>query len=218
MELLKPFNKNIIRVECINENLYRNDDLNRSVESLLNLSEVQNRPRNEPGDSHVGAGVTSVGQTYLKLVNLPGAQGLTEWVSQQLILAKDILGIKKEGNKIEYKRSWVNRLYRGAQGKCHQHIELDNYMKARTNYSELNFRGDVVAIFYVDVPPNSSNLVIINNGKPDTIVEDYEDKDKFVLSPKSGQLVIHTPEVWHAVSIHNSDLHRTCFVFDADYT
>jgi hypothetical protein len=218
MELLTPFDKKIIRIQCTDETLYRNADLHRSVENLLSLSDVQNRPRNEPNDSHVGSGVTSVGQTYLKLVNLPGAQGLTEWVSQQLLMAKSILGIQKKGNKIEYKRSWVNRLYRGAQGKCHQHVKLDDYMRERTDYSEVNFRSDVVAIFYVDIPPNSSDLVVINNGRPATFVEEYEDKDKFVISPSAGHLVIHTPDVWHAVSVHNSDLHRTCFVFDADYT
>ena len=167
MELLKPFDKPIVRIQCTDNTLYRNTDLSRSVESVLSMSDVQNRPRGEKGDSQIGNGLTSVGQTYLQLVYLPGAHNLTEWISEHLLSVKDTLGIKKPGNKIEYKRSWINRLYKGAQGKCHQHVELDDYMKARTDYTSINFRADVVAIFYVDIPPDSSDLVIIKNGKPD---------------------------------------------------
>jgi hypothetical protein len=217
MEIIKPFDKTIIRIECTDENLYRNDDLNRSVEGLLSLSDVQNRTRGEKSDSHVGAGVTSVGQTYLQLVHLPGSQALADWIAKQMLEAKDIFCIDKQANSVEYKRSWVNRLYKGAQGKCHQHIELDDYMRERTNYSPINFRGDIVGIFYVDVPPNASNLVIIKDGKPGTYVSDYNVEDTFIVKPSAGQLVLHTPDVWHAVSEHQSNLHRTCFVFDANY-
>lgn len=217
MEILQVFDKPIVTVQCTNIDLYKNHDLNRSVESVLNLSTVKNKIRNEWGDSQVGDGLTSVGQTYLQLVNLPGAQPLTEWISEQILNAKDILKIKKPGNKIEYKRSWINRLYKGAQGKCHQHVELDDYMRARTDYSNVKFRADVVAIFYVDVPVDSSQLVIINGGKPNTFEDEYTIDNKYYLKPESGKLVIHTPEIWHAVSKHNSDLHRTCFVFDAIY-
>jgi hypothetical protein len=217
MEILQVFDKTIVTVQCTDINLFKNEDLNKSVEAVLNLPSVKNKTRNEWGDSQVGAGLTSVGETYLQLINLPGSNQLIEWISQQLVNAKSILKIEKPGNKIEYKRSWINRLYKGAQGKCHQHVELDEFMRKRTDYSNVNFRADVVAIFYVDIPVDSSQLVFINDGKPDTFEDEYTIDNKYYLKPQSGKLVIHTPEMWHAISKHNSNLHRTCFVFDANY-
>jgi hypothetical protein len=90
-------------------------------------------------------------------------------------------------------------------------------MKEMTQYASENFRPDAVAIFYVDVPQGSSNLVFIRNGKDDTYIDDYVESDRYYLKPIEGELVIHSPETWHAVSVHNSDLPRNVFVFDIDY-
>ena len=94
--------------------------------------------------------------------------------------------------------------------------KVDEYMKSY-GYKEENFRPDAVAILYVDVPENSSNLVICRDGDDYVPIDDFKKEDMYWLKPTEGELVIHSPDIWHAVSVHNSDLPRNVFVFDIDY-
>lgn len=210
------FGSKVIRILCSDELLYHNEDLTKSVNHVLNMPAVVNRQRLDIGDSHKGSGLTTVGQPYLDLIYLPGAGELTKWVTKQLLSVQEEFGYKNN-TSVTYKRSWANRLFKGGQGLCHNHVKLDNYMKTMTHYTSDNFKPDLVAIFYVDVPENSSELVFIRNGKSDTYIEDYPEIDRYHLKPKQGELVIHRPENYHAVSVHNSDLSRNVFVFDIDY-
>jgi len=50
--------------------------------------------------------------------------------------------------------------------------------------------------YYVDVPQNSGDL-ILHNGK-----------NKKVITPKAGQLILFKPDCLHEVSINNSPQHR----------
>jgi Putative 2OG-Fe(II) oxygenase len=217
MKVEQAFGYNIVRIQCENEELYHNEDLTKAVDHVLNLPIFKNRKRGLKEDSQIGNGLTSVGNDYLAIVNLPGSAALAKWVEEQMLLAREFLKIDKQGNKVKFKRSWANRLFHGAQGKCHQHVKVDQYIAELTDYSYVNFRPDIVGILYVDVPPGSSDLVVINNGKEDTMVSDYSEEDKFYITPHKGELLLHVPEVWHGVTIHNSDLPRNCFVFDADF-
>jgi hypothetical protein len=217
MKVENVFGKPIVRIQCDNESLYCNQDLIKSVNHVLNLPDVKYREKAKIGDSQVGGGATSVGQMYLQLIHLPGALNLTKWVSDKILSAKDVFNINKPANHISYKRSWANRMLKGAQGKCHRHVELDNYMATFTDYAAENFRADVVGIFYVDVPPNSAELIFIKDGIPDALHTEFKEEDKYYLKPISGELVLHTPDMWHAVGVHNNDLPRNVFVFDADY-
>jgi hypothetical protein len=88
---------------------------------------------------------------------------------------------------------------------------------AMSGYTPEDFRPDVVSIFYADVPEGSSNLVFIKDGAGDTRIEDYPQERQHWLQPIEGELVMHTPEVWHAVSVHMSDTPRNVFVFDIDF-
>lgn len=211
------FGKPLIRIQCEDDSLYHDEDLIKSVNHVFNMSSVENRLRRESGDSHKGSGLTTVGQPYLDLIHLPGASRLTSWVTEQLISVHKILQVDKEVKSVYYKRSWANRLLLGGQGMCHNHVKLDTYMEEMTNYTNENFKPDAVGIFYVDVPEGSSDLVFIRNGRDDTYIDDYDICDTYFLKPKQGELVIHTPEVWHAVSVHKSTLPRNVFVFDIDY-
>ena len=217
MKIENVFDSNVIRIQCEDETLYHNEYLDKSVNHLFAMPDVINRKRENSGDSHKGAGRTTVGQPYLDLVYLPGSSRLVEWLTQQLILVHKELGIAKDVKSVYYKRSWANRLFLGGQGMCHNHVKLDKYMKDRTNHSEKDFCPDAVAILYVDVPEGSSDLVFIRNGKEDTYIDEYEESDTHRLKPNKGELIIHSPEVWHAVSVHKSELPRNVFVFDIDY-
>lgn len=210
------FDYKIVRIQCDDEYLYRNEDLTKSVNYVLKLPSVTTRKRNLNGDSHRGFGYTTVGQPYLDLIYLPGASKLTQWITAQLLSVQEIFEFSGSTG-VNYKRSWANRLLKDGHGLCHNHVKLDAYMSEMTDYTNENFKPDAVAIFYVDVPENSSDLVFIRNGKDNTYIEDYPEIDRYYLKPKQGELVIHRPENYHAVSVHNSDLPRNVFVFDIDY-
>ena len=76
---------------------------------------------------------------------------------------------------------------------------------------------DVVAIFYVDVPKNSSDLIFVKNGKDYEELKNINEEDIHTIQPIEGELIIHSPNLWHAVGMHNNDLPRNVFVFDIDY-
>jgi len=217
MKIETAFGHTIVRVICPDIELYKNEDLTKAVDHVLNLPYFKNRLRGFKEDSLTGSGLTSVGHEYLALSNLPGSSNLNKWVEEQMVAAKQLFGITKTGNNVKFKRSWANRLLKGAQGKCHQHVKVDQYIAELTDYSYENFCPDIVGILYVDVPPGSSNLAIINNGKEDTRASDYSEDDKYYISPSEGELVLHLPEVWHAITVHTSDLPRNVYVFDADF-
>lgn len=209
------FGQPVVRVKCTDTSLWKNDTLNNSIEMMYKSPVVINRVRNQVGDSHFGAGMTTVGQPY-PLITLPGVKGLKEWVRQTLLAYKPVFGYEDKGDDVYFKRSWTNRLLKGGYGLCHRHTKIDNYM-AMSGYTSEDFKPDLVSIFYADVPENSSNLVFIKDGKDNTRIEDYPKEQQHWLQPIEGELVIHRPEVWHAVSVHMSDIPRNVFVFDIDF-
>jgi hypothetical protein len=217
MKVEQAFGHTLVRIQCTDVELYKNEDLTKAVDHVLNLPYFKNRLRGFKADSQQGNGLTSVGHEYLSVCNLPGSSNLNKWIEEQMILAKPLFGITNPGSAIKFKRSWANRLFHGARGKCHQHVKVDQYIAELTNYSHANFCPDIVGIFYVDVPEGSSKLAVINNGKEDTHASDYAEEDKHYINPVEGELVLHLPEVWHAVTEHNSIFPRNCFVFDADF-
>lgn len=215
MKVENIFGNNLVRIQCEDESIYRGEELTKIINQIFNSEVVQRRARDGQGDSHKGAGLTTVGQPY-GLIDYPGAGKVVEWVSEQLLLAREHLGLANKGNKVYYKRSWANRLFRGGYGLCHRHTKVDEYMKSY-GYKEENFRPDAVAILYVDVPEGSSNLVICRDGDDYVPIDKFKEEDMHWLKPIEGELVIHSPDIWHAVSVHNSDLPRNVFVFDIDY-
>jgi hypothetical protein len=214
MKIENVFDETIIKIQCENVEIYKNNELTKNINLMFESLTVKNRIRNLKGDSHKGAGLTSVGQPY-NILDLPGSNDLKKWLIEQFLLVRNPLG--KFGTNVKFKRHWANRLLRGGQGMCHNHTRLDKYMNMMTNYKHENFCPDAVGILYVDVPENSSNLVFVRDGKEDTYLHEYDENRKYYLQPKEGELVIHSPEMWHAVSIHKSDLPRSVFVFDIDY-
>lgn len=216
MNIQEIYGHNVIQVQCEDPTIYKNNLLLQSVDQVFTSPAVVNRVRESVGDSHKGSGMTSVGQPY-PLISLPGASKMEEWLTEQFLSVKDLVGCGLKGNSVKFKRSWANRMLRGAYGDVHQHVRIDNYIKNLTGYEEENFCPDLVGILYVNVPSDSSNLVFVKNGEPDTPVDHFPKEDTTWLEPKEGLLVMHSPYVWHGVSPHKSDLPRDVFVFDIDY-
>jgi hypothetical protein len=206
----------VIKIQCEDESIYKNKLLMESVEQVYTSPVVTKRVRETVGDSQKGTGLTTVGQPY-PLISLPGASKLEDWLTEQFLSVKDLLGCSHKGDKVFFKRSWTNRMFYGAFGHVHQHVRIDNYIKNLTGYNDEDFCPDAVGILYVNVPENSSNLVFVKDGAPDLPVEYFKQEDTTWLKPEEGMLVIHSPEVWHGVSKHLSDSSRDVFVFDIDY-
>ena len=216
MKVEDIYGHKVIQIQCEDESIYKNPVLTQSVEMVFNSPVVINRVRQTIGDSHKGGGMTSVGQPY-PLIDLPGASRMKEWLTEQFLSVKDEIGCSHKGNNVFFKRSWANRMTNGAYGNVHQHVKIDNYLSYMTGYEEKDFCPDAVGILYVNVPPESSNLVIIKDGKGDTPVEFFPEEDQHWIPPNNGLLLIHSPYVWHGVSVHNGLTPRDVFVFDIDF-
>jgi hypothetical protein len=216
MNVQTIFGHKVIKIQCEDKDIYKNKLLTDSVNMVFKSPVVINRVRQTIGDSHKGGGMTSVGQPY-PLIDLPGASKMKEWLTEQFLSVKDELGHSHKGNSVKFKRSWANRMAKGAYGDVHQHVKIDNYMSNLTGYSQEGFCPDAVGILYVNVPPDSSNLVLVKDGREDTPVEMFPKEDTVWLQPNEGLLIIHSPYVWHGVSTHESDLPRDVFVFDIDF-
>ena len=180
------------KIHCTDSSLYTNDDLQASVTRIFELPEIKNRFRGAEWDSHYGEGETTEIVPFLGPAHIPGSESLTHWILKQVNTAYGPASIT---------RSWMNRLQQGSQGRCHNHS------------SELLGTPDVVAIFYVANPENGSQLVITDSKYAGQLPSDIPESDKQYIPSVSGDLIMHGPEVWHAVSEHNSTEPRICFVY-----
>lgn len=104
-----------------------------------------------------------------------------------------------EGKNLKIKRAWVNKIFKGCKGTNHSH-GVDNC--------------DLVCIYYYSSPENSSQL-ILNNFKFFNVTDDLIPEElKYYIKVKTGDLVVHRPGTFHAVSEHKSDEPRICFVVE----
>jgi hypothetical protein len=186
------FGQEIIKVHCDNKDIYTNEILVSSVKTIFNLPVIKNRKRGDDWDSHYGEGETTEIVPYLGPAYIPGSEKLTEWVTTQV---NSIYGNSK------ITRSWMNRLLEGSQGRCHNH------------YNTQLGSPDIVAIFYIDNPENGSQLVIIDKDYTGILPSDIPESNKQYIPTISGDLIMHGPNIWHAVSEHKNSKPRICFVY-----
>jgi hypothetical protein len=194
LSTINVFDHTIYKTHCPFEYWYNNSGLTNGINAILSLAEVKNRVRGHKWDSHEGEGETSEIVPYLGPANLPDGQDLLKWIKQE---ASAVLGV----DSVTVTRSWMNRMLQGSQGRCHIHS------------SELLGTPDLVAIFYVDNPHDGSQLVIVNDNYEGQLPSDIPDAEKECIPSISGDLIMHSPNIWHAVSQHNSTIPRICFVY-----
>lgn len=216
MHKQEVFGHTVLTTTCEDQSIYKNKLLSSSVDMVFKSDVVTKRVRQTIGDSQKAGGMTSVGQPY-PLVDLPGADRMVEWLTEQFLKAKNDLGFSDKPDRVFFKRSWTNRMIKGGYGHVHTHVRIDNYIKTLTGYGEENFCPDAVGILYVNVPPDSSKLVIIENGVEDVPVDYFPKERQFPFTPHEGLMIIHSPHVWHGVTAHGNDIPRDVFVFDIDY-
>lgn len=197
MNTVNAFGHTIHVAHCEHTDYYDNAEIAYGVNTIFNLPEIKNRPRGADWDSHYGEGETSEIVPMLGPANLSGAEKLTSWILEQ---CSQVLG------KPSYvDRSWMNRLQTGSQGRCHRHMGVDKPGMEHT--------PDLVAIFYVNNPPGGSRLVVVKDGIAGQLPSDMPESNKHYIQPQTGDLVMHSPEVWHAVSEHQASESRICFVY-----
>ena len=221
METINCFGHQLVLEHCNHRDYYDNPDVASAVERIFSLPEIHNRERGANWDSHHGEGATSEVNPYLGPEHISGAKELIHWIKEQCLRALKLYNI--DGTSIEITRSWMNQMNYKSQGRCHQHtgINQENYQPIKMNYGDspttysydLVETPDLVAIFYVSNQPNGSSLVVVKDGVFGQLPSDMEESNKYYILPKSGDLIIHQPEVWHGVSEHNSQTPRVCFAF-----
>lgn len=193
------FDEKIFRAGCTRPELYDNPELNSVLDKIFALPEIQNRSHREI----VGNGKSFAGDTGFDIVNLPEAKPIVDWITNQVGMVRkyipESLHLENKGTEVVYQRSWSNRLYKGASALTHRHLHPE---------------VDLVAVFYVKVPDNSGDIIFIRNGQDDVAHTTFSEDDKVYVTPEQGELILHTPETYHAVSENLSDDVRICFVFD----
>ena len=189
------------KFKCENKNLYENSILLSSIDLLLDLPDVTQRVKGGKYDSANGEILTSVGNEYSDIMILPGAAPLIEWITERL------LELSPTSKSVEYVKSWANKMFYGSQGLVHAHTHPD--------YK--NYKTDFVAIFYVHIPKNSGQLIFIDGGEFNKKYTDYDESRITQMQCESGDLVVHSPTIPHAVTTHTSHTPRLCLVFEGKY-
>jgi hypothetical protein len=134
---------------------------------------------------------------------------LFKWVEEKIILLAPALGFNSSSVKLTI--DWMNIMYKGSFGNCHTHDDV----------SELTSQRKVVAIFYLRSPENSSDLLVIKNTQdyssmgvsPFTIPTD----EIFPIQVTTGDLLIHTVDLPHAMSVHQNSIPRLVVVMEFEY-
>jgi len=96
---------------------------------------------------------------------------------------------------LKFHSSWVNLIFQGC--------EINNH-NDRSNIDEKT----LIVLFYPKAPVGGSNLVFIRNGKEGDWVSDQLEQDLVQLKIEEGNIVIFDNSMFHAVSVHNTNIPR----------
>jgi hypothetical protein len=115
---------------------------------------------------------------------------------------KDTGAVPKQ---IFFKRLWCNRTFKSCEVKPHKHYDKNDEEENVCN---------IVIILYYQCEKNSSVMTFIDS---DEILESGSDYEKCITSDielEDGIGIIHGHNLLHSVSSNNSNVPRTCFIFN----
>jgi hypothetical protein len=191
MDIQLVFGQKMFLSKCPDESFYTNETLQDSIEKVYRIPEVQDKV----DTSQKGRALTSVG-AGLNIATLPGIEQLMQWIYGQILEVATNLNLS--GSQLVISRGWTNRMFKGCEGRCHTHPS----------------HAHGIVIFYYQIPENSAELILIDGGTNGSEYHDYPAVKKHHIIPSAGQLIIHHPSMPHAVSCHNNNEPRTCFIFE----
>lgn len=99
-----------------------------------------------------------------------------------------------------------------------QNIEYWCNINKSYNYNVMHSHGraDLIGIYYVTVPPNSGDLVLLRNDGSQycSLYENRNDMLECVIEPEVGRLYILPGHLWHYVTGSNSNKDRISISFN----
>lgn len=192
MKVEKVFDTHIVRTKCETVEWYKNLTALTSLERLF-------RHHSKDAPEIVGEIKTTI-TSPIPIPMLPGLENLMVWVKQQIMNAAPyFIDFTPSGFEFDLKRTWANKMYLGSEVTPHTHDVVPGTDKRNTD----NSRG--VAIFYLQLPEQSSDLVFI------------QDEDVVYANVEEGELIFHPKDILHSVTKHKSYIPRVCLVFEFTY-
>lgn len=178
-----------------NNIFFKDKDFENSLESLFYRC-------NQKIDKHqVGKANTTVTlsepENFIKLKN---SKKLFDLLVPKIINSSTIFGFTNVTG-LQLNRVWFNKMYTGCKGRSHNH----------------NKECDIVLIYYYNSPKKSGNLYFINSNEWGLLVEDIPKQSKYKIVSETGTLVIHTPDMFHAISEHKNKDPRVVLVMEIKF-
>ncbi|NMM40290.1 putative 2OG-Fe(II) oxygenase [Pseudoalteromonas arctica] len=135
---------------------------------------------------------------------------LGKWILQRILESAYDLGYDKyrDVRRLKFHRTWVNKMGKNCDALAHRHA------------NEGWTIPHLVAIYYLDVPENSADLIFINDTSSimrGGHAKDYKEVDQVKVKAKTGRLVCHDAKEFHATSVHKNDLTRTCLILEVGF-
>ena len=151
-----------------------------------------------------GKAISSVGynniRPFKKALELD-TNTLGKWIDDTIMQGAHDLGLNPQ-EPFTLTRNWGNRMYQQASVRCHAHLLPGCH---------------IVGVFYYEAPPQSADLVFVNDRTQNVELSHYPESSRFRVTPRPGMLVCHSPWLAHGTDAHSSDQVRTCFIYEGTF-
>lgn len=185
------------RYQCEDRALYKNEELLNKLNYVLTYPVV----REDIAHEQRGVGNTTLGLPGVSTFNIREARPLTTWIKEKIVDASEYF-MGKRCENLKFSRNWANITYRDSSVACHYHNLKKNFH---------------VAIFYLQLPPGSSDLVFVKDGEEKKEIADFPLEKIQPVNVQEGELLIHKGDCWHGTTVHHSDTPRIVLPFDFLY-
>ena len=203
MKVEYVFGSPIVTHHCSDTEIYKNEIFyNKLIESLeiaedlfvfLNICAAE-------ADGRIQSTASTTIPDYLQPHFIQNNEKLFDWLYHKFMESAQYY-VNFKPTDLQIVRCWSNLMYKGSSGRTHNHY---------TNSTHC------VGVFYVNCPPNSADIVFVKE-KTSDYVTDYNEKNSYSITPRSGDLIIHDPIMNHGVSEHKNDEPRVCIIIDVHY-
>ena len=196
----RPFGHPIIRAQCPFPELYLDKNLNSIMDNVFAMEPIKNRRRGHYFDIMLGNCDSVEELQQFAPSNLPEASELFKWIVETSTKALSLFDLPE--TPLEIDRSAMNRMYKNCEGRCHWHMGYEVPGLSKT--------PSLVGVFYMQ---EGSDLVVVKEGQHGKLLSEVPLENQSSIKISTGELLLHRPNVWHAIQKHTSEIPRTCFAF-----